>query len=65
MKQDSEIVSIDDGMQTDSSDQHCPNAQSPTVLAFKPDSNLKARRVSHRWKHDSEIVSIDEGMKIH
>jgi hypothetical protein len=63
-KQDRQIVSIDAGRQTDRSDEHTANANSPTVNSREPDSNLNVERPSHRLKQRVQIISTDEGIQI-
>jgi hypothetical protein len=54
-KQDSEIVSIDAGMEIDSSE-HERNADSPRVEILQPVSNATCPRSPHEAKHFAEIV---------
>jgi hypothetical protein len=63
-KQDSEIVSIDEGRQIDSSDEQSENADSPRSESLDPLSNVKVARHSHDLKQELEIVSIEDGIQI-
>jgi hypothetical protein len=63
-KQESEIVSMDEGIQIDSSDPQNANAHSPRTDNLLPDSKTTSQRVSHAMKQDLPIVSTDEGIQI-
>jgi hypothetical protein len=64
LKQDGQIVSIDDGIQIDSSDTQDPNASSPRVRTLEPHSNVKTDNLVHEQKQPAQIVSMDEGIQI-
>jgi hypothetical protein len=64
LKQKSGILSIDEGMQIDLSDEQCPNAESPRAENLEPDSNVKLERSLHLLKQKFGILYIDEGMQI-
>jgi hypothetical protein len=59
-----EIVSIDEGIQIDSSDEQLENADSPRVDTLQPISIVKMERFVQSWKQWLEMVSIDEGIQI-
>jgi hypothetical protein len=59
-----EIVSTDDGMQIDSSDEQEANADLPNIESWQPDSNVTVERLPQFLKQDLEIVLTDEGMQI-
>jgi hypothetical protein len=63
-KQNAEIISIDDGMQTDRSDSQPANAASPSIEIRQPDSNVKLESAVQSLKQDLDTVSTDEGMRI-
>jgi hypothetical protein len=63
-KQNSEIVSIDEGMQIDWSERQSLNAWSPRTETLQPDSKVKAEICSRFLKQHREIISIDEEMQI-
>jgi hypothetical protein len=63
-KHDSEIVSIDDGIQIERSDEPRANADWPRIEIRKPRSNVQSESVSQPRKRESQTVSIDEGTEI-
>jgi hypothetical protein len=64
LKQKSEIVSTDEGMQIPWSDEHEANADWPKVAIAQPDSNDTSERFPQLSKQYLGIVSIDEGIQI-
>jgi hypothetical protein len=64
LKQKAERVSIDEGIQIDSSDEQFEKAASPRVRSRQPRSNVNVRRCPHSLKQLFESVSIDEGIQI-
>jgi hypothetical protein len=58
------MVSIDDGMQIDRSDEQFANADSPSFEILQSLSNVKIERFVHLKKQELEMLSIDEGMQI-
>jgi hypothetical protein len=56
LKQESEIVCTDDGIQIDSSARQPENADRPKTGRFEPDSNVKFERQVQPLKQESEIV---------
>jgi hypothetical protein len=62
-KHDLEIVSIDEGMQIDRSDEHLSNADSPRLAIWQPNSNATFERRSQLQKHRLGSASIDEGIQ--
>jgi hypothetical protein len=63
-KQELAIISTDEGMQIDSSDEQFANADFPRCESRQPESNVKSERFLHSLKQKGAIVSIDEGMII-
>jgi hypothetical protein len=63
-KQDSEIRSIDEGMQTEGSAQQRINAQSLKIEIWQRDSNTKFESIPPAAKHALEIVPTDEGIQM-
>jgi anti-sigma regulatory factor (Ser/Thr protein kinase) len=63
-KHESEILSIDRGMQIDPSDEQLQNADLPRSDTLQPSSNVTLQRFVHPEKHEFEIISIDEGIQI-
>jgi hypothetical protein len=57
------MVSIDEGMQIDRSDEQFENAESPRCESRQLGSNVKTESLLQPRKQDLEIVSIDEGMQ--
>jgi hypothetical protein len=47
MKQRSEIVSNEQGMQIDRRDSHMPNAFSPRIESFEPGANVNSETLPH------------------
>jgi hypothetical protein len=58
------MVSMDEGMQIDSSDEQLENTDSPRRETRLPLSNVILRRLAHEQKHEREMVSMDEGKQI-
>jgi hypothetical protein len=58
------MVSIDEGIQIDWSDEQLSNAQQPSFETLQPFSNVKIERFVQLQKHFLEMVSIDEGIEI-
>jgi hypothetical protein len=63
-KQDLEIVSIEEGIQIDSSAEQDEKAPTPRWAILEPGSNLKFASLVQLLKHLTPIVSIDEGREI-
>jgi hypothetical protein len=63
-KQDGESVSVDEGRQTDRSDEQFSKAESAMVASFELGSNVKLERQRQSLKHDSAIVTVEEGIQI-
>jgi hypothetical protein len=63
-KQKSEIVSTDEGMQIDRSDEQLANAEWPRTESLQPNWNVKFDRFLQWVKHSSEMLSIEQGMQI-
>jgi hypothetical protein len=63
-KQYSQIVSTEEGIQIDESDEQAPNAQHPIHESLESDSNVIVAREGHRKKQESQIVSTEEGIQI-
>jgi hypothetical protein len=63
-KQPDEMVSIDEGIQIDWSDEQFSNADSPRVETLQQLSNVKIERFAQSKKHFLEMVSSDEGIQI-
>jgi hypothetical protein len=61
LKQQPEMVSIDDGMQIDRSDRQSPNAPASNIEIVVPDSNVKLESWSQPSKQDPEITATDAG----
>jgi hypothetical protein len=59
-----EMISVDAGMEIDSSHRHFENADSPSTESAEPDSKVKSRNIRQPLKHDFEMISTDEGMQI-
>jgi hypothetical protein len=51
-------------MQTDCSDEHPQNADSPSFESLEGDSNVKLASFVQCWKHSLAIVFVDEGIQI-
>jgi hypothetical protein len=64
VKQELEIVSIDDGRQIDPSDEHPRNADSPRLETREPGSNVKVESVLQPSKQDFGIASVHEGLQL-
>jgi hypothetical protein len=56
LKQDLEIVSIDEGRQIDCSAEQEEKAVSPRLEILEPAANVKIERFVHSRKQDPEIV---------
>jgi hypothetical protein len=64
LKQNPEIVSIDEGRQIDWSDEQDANASAPKLESLEPDSNVTCESAVQSRKQLLAIVSIDEGIQI-
>jgi hypothetical protein len=64
LKQELEIVSIDEGIQIDRSNEHPRKANSRMVEILHPNSNVTVESFWQDRKHDLEILFTDEGMQI-
>jgi hypothetical protein len=64
LKQDLASVSIDEGMQTERSDEHFRNADSPKTEILEPPSNAKMERLRQPLKQDLETILTEEGRQI-
>jgi hypothetical protein len=64
VKQDLEIVSIDEGRQIDQSEEQWSKADSPRFESREPGSKVKCSRFRQDRKHSWAIVSTEEGMQI-
>jgi hypothetical protein len=64
LKQLSEIVSIDEGIQIDRSDEQNENAYSPRFETLQQLSNVKIERFMQLKKQFLEMISIDAGIQI-
>jgi anti-sigma regulatory factor (Ser/Thr protein kinase) len=64
LKHSLEIVSTDEGILIDSSDEQFENADSPRIDTREPGSNVKLESFVQSEKHDFEMISIDEGIQI-
>jgi hypothetical protein len=60
-KHDLPIVLSDEGMQIDSSDEQCANADSSRIETRLSGSNVTLFKLTHEAKQDLAILSIDEG----
>jgi hypothetical protein len=58
------MVSIDEGIQIDGSDEQLENANAPRVVTRQQLSNVKIERFVQSKKQPDEMVSIDEGIQI-
>jgi hypothetical protein len=58
------MVSIDEGIQIEGSDEQFANASSPRFEILQSLSNVKIERHVQLEKQDLEMVSIDEGIQI-
>jgi hypothetical protein len=63
-KQKSEMISTDDGMQIEGSNEQLENADLPKFETIHPLSNVTSESSLHEAKHDFGIVSIKEGIQI-
>jgi hypothetical protein len=61
-KQHFAIVSTDEGIQIDRSDEQFENADSPRTERWQLESKVTVDRLVQSWKHTLQIVSIDEGI---
>jgi hypothetical protein len=64
LKQHAEIVSTDDGIQSDSSDEHASKVHGAIVEIWQPGSNVSVARVLQQQKQPAEMVLIDDGIQI-
>jgi hypothetical protein len=64
LKQDVQIVLIDEGIHILRSDEQDSKADFPRSRSREPLSNVKLERPQQRRKQNSQIVSIDEVMQI-
>jgi hypothetical protein len=64
LKQHLEIPSSDEGTQTDRSEEHSANADSPRIEISLPHSNAKYEVLENRMKGALEIVVTDEGIQM-
>jgi hypothetical protein len=55
------MVSTNEGMQIDPSDEQRENAIMPNILTWHPGANVMVRRFVHSQKQDSEMVPTDKG----
>jgi hypothetical protein len=58
------MVSIDEGIQIECSDEQFPNANSPRPETLQQLSNVKIERFLQPLKQFLEMVSTDEGIQI-
>jgi hypothetical protein len=58
------MISTDDGMQIDESDEQPENAPPARRETLDSPSNVIVERVEHRKKHCSAMISTDDGMQI-
>jgi hypothetical protein len=58
------MVSIDEGIQIDRSDEQVQNADVPRVETLQSLSNVKMERLPQLRKQSLEMISIDEGIQI-
>jgi hypothetical protein len=58
------MISTDEGIQIDSSDEQTQKAETPRIEIFEPPSIVNFRRLSHFSKHPSEMISTDDGIQI-
>jgi hypothetical protein len=63
-KEDPEIISTDEGIQIESSDEQFENADSPRIERREPASKLKSESCSQFEKQAFPSVSTDEGIQI-
>jgi hypothetical protein len=61
LKQDPEIISIDDGMKKSLRQQQPENVDSPKTEIFEPDSKSNLARPEHFWKQPFDRLLIDRG----
>jgi hypothetical protein len=64
MKDEFEIMSIDEGMQIDRRDEQPSNAEGRSRERFEPGSNVTLKSFSQTPKQSSEIVTMEEGIQI-
>jgi hypothetical protein len=64
LKQKSESVTTDEGIQTDRRDEQSENAELPKLESLQPDSNAKSERFVQYMKQIGEIALTDEGRQI-
>jgi hypothetical protein len=58
------MVLIEEGTESDRSDEQCSKADSSSTEVFDSDSNVKVKSALQYRKQWSEIVSIDRGIVI-
>jgi hypothetical protein len=58
-----QIVSTEEGIQIDASDEHFQNAESSIHESLEHDSNVTTERTVQKAKHSLQIFSTEEGMK--
>jgi hypothetical protein len=58
------MISIEEGIQIDSSDEQYENADSPSSEIWQPRSNVNVERCLQQVKQDFEMTSMDEGIQI-
>jgi hypothetical protein len=57
------MISAEEGMQMDKSDEHSQNASSSICRSLEPLSNARPERAWHIWKHFARMTRTDEGMQ--
>jgi hypothetical protein len=63
-KQEREIVSTDEGMQSDRSDGQYENAKQPRLETLLPGAKVRFKRLRQLLKQKSGMLSTDEGIQI-
>jgi hypothetical protein len=63
-KHDEPIISTEDGIQIDTSDEHPENARSSIRRTFEPDSNITDESETQPRKHSRGTISTNAGMHI-
>jgi hypothetical protein len=58
------MISTDEGIQIDESEEQARNAYCPIRESLELDSNVTFERVRHPEKQDSQMISTDEGIQI-
>jgi hypothetical protein len=64
IKQKAKTISIDEGIENDSSDEQSPNADTPKCETVEPGSNVTFESFLQKAKHEVAMVLTDEGMQI-